>query len=217
MYARADCSGKTAERFVIWRYIFIVVVIVSLIQYKMAEGHRDEISDTVETVRKGALNPFIDDSVISERIAALKRSKAGHLGEITKIYRKLDGYLEDYKLSVEVGSEAHRLDTQWKCYSHVYYELIKLLADEGDEKMHEEDRYARNSEIYYDYVKSINQYMAGVEEQIRVPPMVKALKQIVLWISPRYSRLICHYSIVGKIIKVFALAAREGLVHPGLI
>ena len=166
MYARADCSGKTAERFVIWRYIFIVVVIVSLIQYKMAEGQRDEISDTVETVRKRALNPFIDDSVISERIAALKRSKAGHLGEITKIYRKLDGYLEDYKLSVEVGSEAHRLDTQWKCYSHVYYELIKLLADEGDEKMHEEDRYARNSEIYYDYVKSINQYMAGVEEQI---------------------------------------------------
>ena len=26
MYARADCSGKTAERLVIWRYIFIVVV-----------------------------------------------------------------------------------------------------------------------------------------------------------------------------------------------
>ena len=63
----------------------------------MAEGQRDEISDTVETVRKGALNPFIDDSVISERIVALKRSKAGHLGEITKIYRTLDGYLEDYK------------------------------------------------------------------------------------------------------------------------
>ena len=166
MYARADCSGKTAERLVIWRYIFIVVVIVSLIQYKMAEGQRDEISDSVETVRKRALNPFVDDSVISERIATLKRSKAGHLSEITKIYRKLDGYLEDYKLSVEVEIEAHRLDTQWKRYSHVYYELIKLLADESAEKMHEEDRYARNSEIYYDYAKSIDQYMAGLKEQI---------------------------------------------------
>ncbi|KAL9978532.1 hypothetical protein ACROYT_G016059 [Oculina patagonica] len=59
--ARADCSDKTAERLVIWRYIFIVVIL-SLIQYKMAEGQKDEISDTVETVRKGALNPCIDDS-----------------------------------------------------------------------------------------------------------------------------------------------------------
>ena len=34
--------------------------------------------------------------------------------------------------------------------------------------MHEEDRYARNSEIYYDYVnlKSIDQYMAALKEQI---------------------------------------------------
>ena len=87
MYARADCSGETAERLVIWRYNFMVVVIVSLIQFKMAEGQRDEITDTVETVRKGASNPFIDDSVISERIAALKRSKAG---KITNYQLKLE-------------------------------------------------------------------------------------------------------------------------------
>ena len=120
-------------------------------------------------------------------------------------------------MSVEVGSEAHRLDTQWKRYSHVYYELIKLLADEGDEKMHEEDRYARNSEIYYDYVKSIDQYMAGVEGQITSAtdgkgPEADSPMDLTEIFSP-----ICHYSIVGKIIKVFALAAREGLVHPGLI
>ena len=54
MYATADCGGKTAERLIMWRYIF-VAVIVSLIQYKMAEGPGDETSDTVETVRKGAL------------------------------------------------------------------------------------------------------------------------------------------------------------------
>ena len=164
MYVRADCSGKTVEGLVILRYIFIVVVI-SLIQFKMAEGQRDAISETVETVRKGTLNPFIDESVISERILTLKRSKGGHLGEITKIYRKLDGYLKHYKFSVEVGIEADRLNTQWKRYSHVYYELIKLLAAESVEKMHEEDCYAKSSEIYYDYVKSIDQYMIGVEEQ----------------------------------------------------
>ena len=81
----------------------------------MAVGQRDEISDSVETVRKRALNTFVDDSVISERIATLKRSKAGHLSEITKIYRKLDGYLEDYKLSVEVAIEAHRLEALFTC------------------------------------------------------------------------------------------------------
>ena len=42
----------------------------------------------------------------SERIVASKLSKAGHLSEITKIFCKLDGYLRDYKFSVEVGSEA---------------------------------------------------------------------------------------------------------------
>lgn len=46
----------------------------------MVEG-REMISDTIEI-----LTPFTDDSVISERIVALKQSKAGHLSEITKIY-----------------------------------------------------------------------------------------------------------------------------------
>lgn len=56
-------------------------MIVNLSQHKMAEGQRG-IHD-VKVAGKRALYSVIDDSVISERILALKRSKAGHLSEIT--------------------------------------------------------------------------------------------------------------------------------------
>ena len=63
--------------------------------------------DNVEVAGKRALRSIFDDSVISETIVALKRSKAGHLSEITKIYRRLNEYFKDYKYSPEVRSEAH--------------------------------------------------------------------------------------------------------------
>jgi len=53
-------------------YVF-VVIIVNLIQHKMAEG-KNGIHD-VEIAGKRALHSVIDDSVISEKIVALKRSK----------------------------------------------------------------------------------------------------------------------------------------------
>ena len=43
------------------------------------------------------LNTVDDNSVVSERIAASNKSKADHLGELTKIYCRLDEYLTDYK------------------------------------------------------------------------------------------------------------------------
>lgn len=79
MYPEMDLRGKTAGRFILWRYVFIVIV--NLSQHKMAEGQRG-IHD-VKVAGKRALYSVIDDSVISERILALKRSKAGHLSEIT--------------------------------------------------------------------------------------------------------------------------------------
>ena len=54
------------------------VIVVTLIQHKMAEGQHG--IDDVEIPERGALRSVFDDSVISERIVALKRSKAGHLG-----------------------------------------------------------------------------------------------------------------------------------------
>jgi hypothetical protein len=160
MHPKVDLSGKTAGRFVVWRYVFIVII-VNLIQHKMAEGKHG--IDDVKVAGKRALHSVIDDSVISERIVALKRSKAGHLSEITKIYRRLDEYFKDYKFLPEVRSENYRLDTQWKQYAHVYYDLIQLLPDESVEKKHEEDRHAEYNKIYYGYIKSIDQYMIGSE------------------------------------------------------
>lgn len=89
MYTKVDLSGKIAERFVVWRYVLIVIVAI-LIHYKMAEGQHG--IDDVEVAGKRALRSVIDDSVISERIVGLKRSKAEHLSEITKIYRRLNEY-----------------------------------------------------------------------------------------------------------------------------
>ena len=106
-----DLSAKIAERFVVWRYIFIVII-VNLIQHKMAE--RQNGIDNVKVAGRRDLHSVIDDSVISERIVALRRSKAGHLSEMTKIYRRLDEYLKEYNFLPEVRSETHRLDTQWK-------------------------------------------------------------------------------------------------------
>ena len=83
-----------------------IVIIVTLIQRKMAEGQHG--IDDVEVAEKGALRSVFDDSVVSERIVALKRSKAGHLGKITKIYRRLNEYCKDYKFLPEVRNEAHR-------------------------------------------------------------------------------------------------------------
>jgi len=58
-----------------------IVNVVTLIQHKMSE--------------KRALCSVFDDSVISVRIVALKRSKAEHLSEIMKIYRRLTEYCRD--------------------------------------------------------------------------------------------------------------------------
>ena len=124
---------------------------MTLIQHKMAEGQHG--IDDVEIPERGALRSVFDDSVISERIVALKRSKAGHLGEITKIYRRLNEYCKDYKFLPEVRNKAHRLDAQ-------------LLPDGGAEKMHEENRHAEHNRIYYGHIKSIDQYMIGSEREV---------------------------------------------------
>ena len=163
MCPKVDLSGKIAERFAVWRYVFIVII-VNFIQHKMAEGQLGV--DEVKVARKRTLHSVIDDSVVSERIVALRRSKAGHLSEMTKIYRRLDECLKDYKFLLEVRSETRRLDTQWKQYAHVHYDLIQLLPEESVEKRHEENRHAEQSKVYHGYTKSFDQYMIGSEEGV---------------------------------------------------
>ena len=48
-----------------------------------------------------------------ERITDWKRSKAGHLGEMTKIFSRLDEVLKDYRFKSEVMELSRRLKDQW--------------------------------------------------------------------------------------------------------
>ena len=55
----------------------------------MAESQRGGKRD-IDIESRRELNAVADSSAVSERIVALKKSKAGHLGELTNIYRRLD-------------------------------------------------------------------------------------------------------------------------------
>ena len=91
----------------------------------------------------------------------MKKSKAGHLGELTKIYRRLDEYLTDHKFAIEVREDSHRLNNQWKRYSHVYYDLIQLLYE--SERMYEENPYAEHNRNYHLYLDLTDRYIASKE------------------------------------------------------
>jgi len=51
-----------------------------------------------------------------ESIMDWKRSKAGHLSEMTKIFRRLDEVLKDYRFKSEVMESIRRLKDQWARY-----------------------------------------------------------------------------------------------------
>ena len=79
---------------------FVFISFVYLLSYKreMAESQLAKRGINIIESRR-ELNTVDDNSVVSERIAASNKSKAGHLGELTKIYCRLDEYLTDYKSS----------------------------------------------------------------------------------------------------------------------
>ena len=89
----------------------------------------------------------------------MKKSTAGHLGELTKIYRTLDEYLTDHKFAIEVLEDSHRMYNQWKRYSHVYYDLIQLLHE--SERMYEENRYGEHNRNYHLYLELTDRYIAS--------------------------------------------------------
>ena len=126
----------------------------------MAESQRGGERD-IDFESRRELNAVANNSVVSERIIALKKSKAGNPGELTKIYRRLDEYLTDHKFAIEVCEALHRLDNQWKRYSHVYYDLIQLLHK--SERMYEENRYAEHNRKYHLYLELIDRCIASEE------------------------------------------------------
>ena len=92
---------------------FVSVTFACLLSYKlgMAESQRGGERD-IDIESRRELNAVADNSAVSERIVALKKSKAGHLGELTNIYRRLDEYLTDHKFSIDVHEDLHHLDNQ---------------------------------------------------------------------------------------------------------
>ena len=126
----------------------------------MAESQRGGKRD-IDIESRRELNAVADNSAVSWRIVALKKSKAGHLGELKKIYRRLDEYLADHKFSIEVREDSHPSDNQWTRYSHVYYDLIQLLHE--SERMYEENRYAGRNWNYHLHLELIDRYIASTE------------------------------------------------------
>ena len=80
---------------------------------------------------------------IKIRITALKRSKAGHLGEMQrKIWNRLDEVLKDYRFSNEVKGPSCRLKDQWTRFAcSVCDEFMKHFPGDTDlERASESDR-----------------------------------------------------------------------------
>ena len=97
----------------------------------------------------------LNESAIAEKIVALKRSKAGHLGQLTKIYRHLDEYLNDYKFVNEVRVNKERLTTQWCRYASVHQEICELLHVESEELSIEKDCHINATKDYELYMSLI--------------------------------------------------------------
>lgn len=109
-------------------YVF-AVVIVNLIQHKMAEGKHG--IDDVEVAGKRALHSVIDDSVISEKIVA--KEKVLRLDIQLKLQRFIVGLMSTLRIiSFYMKSKrksSHSVEAICTRGEDVYYDLIQLLSD----------------------------------------------------------------------------------------
>ena len=107
------------------------------------------------------------DAMSHERITSLKRVKAGHAGEITKITGFLDALLQDKRNCKEVQVYKERLVEQWGRYWRVFDELIQLIPHESDDKTKENDSHNRRCQVYQLYMAEIEQFLSRDEEEKR--------------------------------------------------
>ena len=91
------------------------------------------------------------DAMSHERITSLKRVKAGHAGEITKITGFLDALLRDKRNWKEVEVYKERLVEQWGRYWRVFDELIQLIPHESDDYTKENENHNRRFQVYQLY------------------------------------------------------------------
>ena len=105
-----------------------------------------------------------EQGVPQERITVWKRSKAGHLGEMTKIFGRLDEVLKDYRFTSEVTELGRRLKDQWARYCFVYNEIMSHLPEDS-ERANERDRFNGQTQGYERYSFLVEQFLTCAELQ----------------------------------------------------
>ena len=103
-----------------------------------------------------------EQGVPQERITVWKRSKAGHLGEMKKIFIPLDEVLKDYRFTSEVTELSRRLKDQWARYCFVYNEIMSHLPEDS-ERVNERDCFNDQTQVYERYSFLIEQFMTRAE------------------------------------------------------
>ena len=73
-----------------------------------------------------------EQGVPQERITVWKRLKAGHFGEMTKIFSRLDEVLKDYHFTSKVTELSRCLKDQWVCYCFGYNEIMSHLPEDSE-------------------------------------------------------------------------------------
>ena len=105
-----------------------------------------------------------EQRVPPERITVWKRAKAVHLGEMTKIFSRLDEVLKDDRFSSEVTELSRRLKDQWARYCFVYNEIISHLPEDC-ERANERDRFNDQTRAYERNSFLIEQFLTRAELQ----------------------------------------------------
>ena len=97
-------------------------------------------------------------------ITVWKRSKAGHLGEMTKTFSRLDEVLKDYRFTSEVTELSRRLKDHWAWHCFVYNEIMSHLP-EDNERANVRDRFTDQTRAYEKYSFLIDQFLTRAELQ----------------------------------------------------
>ena len=103
-----------------------------------------------------------EQGVPQERITVWKRSKAGYLSEVTKIFSRLDKVLQDYHFTSEVTELSRRLKDQWARYCFVYSEIMSHLPEDSG-RANERDRFNDQTRAYERYSFLIEQFLTRAE------------------------------------------------------
>ena len=91
-----------------------------------------------------------------------KRSKAGHLGEMTEVFSLLDEVLKDYRFTSEVTELSRHLKDQWTLYCFLYDEIMSYLPLDS-ERANERDLFSGKTRAYERWNILIEEFLTRAE------------------------------------------------------